>query len=447
MLKVGELLKNRYTVKEIMNCGGMAQIYKVSDKDLGDRECVLKELLINNFQQKDRSTITAAFQREATLLARLNHGNLPRATDFFVDQSGANFYLVVDFIDGQDLEQVRQSRRCHEDEVIKWSISILEVLDYLHHQMPPIIYRDLKPANIMLEKTGQIKLIDFGIAREYDPAFNAKQTVIGSHGYAPPEQYHGKAEPRSDIYSLGVVMHFLICGIDPQPFALQPIEFLAKDIDPRLATIINKAADPRINYRYADVVAMKQDLQNLLNNGSAVGGAATTSHWQAYEESIVKNLEVLKNKFRDDAYKINNLNRSLNFFKAGFTAEAIKCLAEVGFDSWGAEKPYHLTKYYILSMMNIIIGNWLESEKMLNTIIHYHPDFSQAYEMLSLYQVYIDLEKEEQEENNRKEMEAKAEAKRKEEMEEAKRIEMIKLARKEAWEKTKTKFLSWLPKW
>lgn len=429
----------------------MSQIYKVEDQDLGNRVCVLKELLISNFLPKDQQVIIKSFQREAALLARLNHPNLPRATDYFIENN--NFYLVVDYIMGDNLEEIRTTRRCSEEEVIKWSLTILDILEYLHNQQPPIIYRDLKPANIMLDIRGNIKLVDFGIAREFDPAFTNQQTNIGTCGYAPPEQYQGKAQPRSDLYSLGVVMHYSLSGLDPQAFNLQPIESLVKNINPQLATVIQTATDMRINYRYSNATCMKLALNSIINNSQPANLGIT------YDQVIIDNLQAIYYQEDYDRYK-PILLKAINFFKNGFEKKCLEEMYNLKYQYYGDSADKHLLLFYSFALIFAKLEWWLELENALLAIIERHPDFSASYELLANYQIYIDQMKAELAEEKRKKQEERQLARQEEEEEmkkkrEAEEKEAERLAedkrkklaeekqkKKEAWENRKKQFFT-----
>jgi len=222
---------------------------------------------------------TTAFQREVSLLSQLAHPNLPRFYEYF--QTPGHWYLVMDFIAGETLEEYQSkapNRHLLLSEVLDIGIQLCIVLDYLHAQQPPIVFRDLKPANIMRTPTGQLYLIDFGIARYFKPG-QAKDTVaLGSLGYAAPEQY-GKAQttPCADIYSLGAVLHQLLTTRDPSeaPFRFLPLRPKSPQShsDPgslttsmvdvlvnKLEILIASMLDMDVNKRPPDVAYVKQEL-------------------------------------------------------------------------------------------------------------------------------------------------------------------------------------------
>lgn len=215
----GVLLDNRYEILCCMKTGGMGAVYKALDTRIGT-VVAIKKMLSSFSSPEEEKYGEMRFREEAALLSRLHHGGLPKVFDFFLladSETGKTaHYIAMTFIEGKDFETVIEERNRAPyplTESLTVFKQILHILDYLHSQSPPIIYRDLNPRNIM--KSGDtIFLIDFGIAKVFTPQRQA--TVIGTPGYASPEQYKGQAEPRSDIYSLGVFMHYLLTGINPE---------------------------------------------------------------------------------------------------------------------------------------------------------------------------------------------------------------------------------------
>ncbi|MDQ6662055.1 MAG: serine/threonine protein kinase, partial [Chloroflexota bacterium] len=221
------LFRNRYYIIGEVGSGGFGSVYKATDAQSGGRLVAIKEVKLFGLQPQVMIEAANAFQREVSLLSQLDHPNLPHLYEHF--RSPEHWYLVMDFIVGETLEEYQSKvphRRLLLSEVFNIGLQLCTVLNYLHSQQPPVVFRDLKPANIMCTPTGQIYLIDFGIARSFKPG-QAKDTIaLGSLGYAPPEQY-GKAQttPRSDIYSLGAVLHQLLTTNDPSeaPFRFTPL--------------------------------------------------------------------------------------------------------------------------------------------------------------------------------------------------------------------------------
>ena len=263
-LPLGAAVQGRYAILGLLGQGGMGAVYQVSDTRLGGKIMALKELTdaaITNPQ--DKALAAAAFAREAQLLAHLDHPNIPKVTDFFTETG--KYYLVMEFVSGETLESrlAHQSAPVSEGEARDWVLQLCDVLNYLHGQNPPVIFRDLKPANIMITPQGQIKLVDFGIARLFSPGKAGDTLVIGTPGYAPPEQYgKGQTDARSDIYSLGVVLHSLLTRHNPAltPFALPPARQLNPAISLQMETVILKATQLDPTQRYQTVVQMRAAL-------------------------------------------------------------------------------------------------------------------------------------------------------------------------------------------
>ncbi len=255
LLANGAVIQGRYQVVGMLGQGGMGGVYEVSDLRLGGRRMALK--VLSDAALADpvaKAQAGSLFRQEAELLARLDHPNIPKVTDFFVETG--RFCLVMERVDGVTLAELltRQGRPFTEAEVRGWADQLCAVLAYLHGQTPSVVFRDLKPANIMLARDGRIKLIDFGIARLFKPGKSGDTSVIGTPGFAAPEQYGlGQTDARSDIYSLGVVMHHLLTGHDPlyTPFNLPPVTQLNPGVSPGLANIIAimTRADPAQRYQ------------------------------------------------------------------------------------------------------------------------------------------------------------------------------------------------------
>jgi eukaryotic-like serine/threonine-protein kinase len=218
LLKVGTVLQNRYRVLDIRGVGGMSTVYKARDLRFTsvDRLCAIKEMFNSAEDAKLRQVRLANFHREASLLATLTHSSIPRIYDYFEQQG--TIYLVLELIHGEDLETLlsQNGGPFDQEKVVDWGIGLCSVIAYLHNQRPePIIFRDLKPSNIMIRSEDDaLMLVDFGIARTFAP--QQKGTMIGTEGYAPPEQYKGIADARGDIYALGATLHHLVTGSDPR---------------------------------------------------------------------------------------------------------------------------------------------------------------------------------------------------------------------------------------
>lgn len=267
MLSAQTVLAEKYVILEKVGQGGMGAVYRVTElNDLGI-EWAIKELsdaAITN--PMERQQAAKAYRREVDLLSRLHHPNLPKIIDSFSQDSKK--YLVMEFIPGETLEQrlLRTKAPIPWDEVLPWAIQLCDVLSYLHNQSPPIIFRDLKPDNVMVTPQGQIKLIDFGIARLFKPGKSKDTIAFGTAGYAPPEQHgQGQTDARSDIYALGATLHRLITNTDPQdnPFIFVPPKQLCTDLPNELDRAITKALEMKKSERWQDISTFKAALERV----------------------------------------------------------------------------------------------------------------------------------------------------------------------------------------
>ena len=212
----GTLLQNRYLIQKLIGGGGMGVVYLAQDQRLANRPCALKEMVDHFIDPQQRREANEYFAREADTLAQLRHPAIPAISDRF-DHANRH-YLVMEYVEGRNLEEEMAATGHPLDEGLAIDIArqLCEVLSYLHNFTPPIVYRDMKPSNVMLTPKGKVMLIDFGIARLFKVA--SKGTMIGTLGFAPPEQYQGLVDPRSDIYSLGATLHYVLTGRDPRSF-------------------------------------------------------------------------------------------------------------------------------------------------------------------------------------------------------------------------------------
>ena len=253
-LKNGEVLRGRYKIRERIGQGGMGSIYLADDTRLKGRECALKEVEYDRaLPEKIRDEARDQFLREATILARLDHPNLPKVSDFF--SNGPRDYLVMDYIPGSDLrtlllEARRNKTFLKENEVLSWADQIASALTFLHSQEPSIVHRDIKPSNLKLMPHGLIKLVDFGLVKILAPD-EVTITIIQGQGtalYTPLEQYGGSdshTDIRSDIYAFGATLYHLLTNEPPpdarkrflQPESLAPL----RQINPAITSRTEKA--------------------------------------------------------------------------------------------------------------------------------------------------------------------------------------------------------------
>jgi serine/threonine protein kinase len=259
----GDMVRQRYKVLCQIGQGGFGAVYKAEDTELGQRLVAVKEMSQQSLSPQALADGVETFKREALMLAGLRHEHLPRIYEHFAEDE--RWYLVMDYIEGETLEErLNKSRDGSLPQVmaLKIALQICAVLHYLHTRKPPIIFRDLKPANIILTPEGNLFLIDFGIARHFKPG-QAKDTIaFGSPGYAAPEQY-GKAQttPRADIYSLGSILHQMLSGNDPSlsPFRFAPL----KKYDLPLQGLVTQMLDMDEGQRPATAIDVKQALEHI----------------------------------------------------------------------------------------------------------------------------------------------------------------------------------------
>ncbi len=257
MLNPQAMLQSRYRILNHIGGGGMGQVYLAEDTRLPGRRCAIKEMTPTQLPPQDRAWAAQAFEQEARMLARLSHPGLTAVNDFFPEMG--NWYLVMDYIEGETLElQLQQmpGGRLSLSAALDVARQLCDVLEYLHAQNPPVIFRDLKPGNVMLTLQGQVKLIDFGIARFFKPGKTSDTVNLGTPGYAAPEQGgRGQTDSRSDIYSFGVMLHQLLTGYDPAltPFNLPSARMLNPAIPPNIDAIIQRATQVAPDLRFHNV--------------------------------------------------------------------------------------------------------------------------------------------------------------------------------------------------
>ena len=280
------LIQNRYRIDRLLGTGGFARVYLAQDERLGRRVAV-KEMSAARLDDLEQHHALALFEGEARMLAQLDHPNLTNIWDFF--QHDERAYLVMEYIPGLTLRDLvlQHGGPLPEPLTLACGIQLCTVLGYLHSRTPPVIFRDLKPGNVIVEDLADgmaltaanltpenltLKLIDFGIARLFKPEQSADTMVIGTPGYASPEGYgQGQTDQRSDVYSLGATLHHLASGQPPNGLILPPLLDLNPQASPALARIITRATALKPGERYQDVASMRRDLQAL------AGGATRTA--------------------------------------------------------------------------------------------------------------------------------------------------------------------------
>ena len=272
LLLRGAVVGDRYLVEEILGTGGFGAVYLVSDRQADGALFALKEVIEPTQHARDR------LARESELLERLQHPALPRVFRLFTDEQSERIYLLMEYIEGPNLEQVwreQPDRRFALPEVLDIMAPIIEAVAYLHRQHPPVLHRDIKPANIILRATDRTAmLVDFGIAKEYNPENTTTELRHGSPGFAAPEHYGTGTDPRTDIYGLGATVYTLLTGNVPEDAlvrltnlgnrgkdALTPMNQLAPAIPASVADAVHRALSLRQDARFETVEQFWREVQ------------------------------------------------------------------------------------------------------------------------------------------------------------------------------------------
>ncbi|MGH2582034.1 MAG: serine/threonine protein kinase [Anaerolineales bacterium] len=288
-LETGGILRERYEIKEFISRGGMGSIYLAEDLRLEGRRCAVKEVRLDSSLSEETLTQTRSqFQREATVLARLDHTNLPKVSDFFSEEESD--YLVMDYIPGDDLRSLMVAARQKEEflserEVLTWAGQISAALIYLHGQEPPIVHRDIKPSNLKLTPNGVVKLVDFGLVKIL-AAQEDTITIVQGRGtalYTPLEQYGGDTghtDVRSDIYAFGATLYHLLSNTAPiearerflHPESMPSLRSLNAELSPRTERAVTWALNLHPEDRPQTVQEFQQALLGNLDPMTRTNG-------------------------------------------------------------------------------------------------------------------------------------------------------------------------------
>jgi len=276
------LQNGRYVVEKILGQGGMGAAVLAKDTRVSNKRVVIKELISDNADPTQRQEDVRNFVREVDTLANLDHPLIPTVTDSF--QEGSHYFMVQEYAPGENLEahMERLKQPMPEQEALSYTSQVLDILDYLSQQHPPIVHRDIKPANIIISsRDKRARLVDFGIARA-DVTKNAqrKQTsALGTPGYAPPEQYQGNADTRSDMYALSATLHHLLTNRDPRdypPFSYPAVRTLNSRITSDTERVLKKALEINANNRYQTPAELKQEIDTILAQHFSTGPDTST---------------------------------------------------------------------------------------------------------------------------------------------------------------------------
>lgn len=304
MSRVGTVIGGKYEILKKIGQGGMSIVYVAMDIRL-NKQWAVKE--IKKSKKQETETLLRSLQMEANILKKVDHPVLPRIVDII--HSDGTIFVVMDYIEGRTLNEVLKREGAQpQEKVVEWAKSLCSALDYLHSMDPPIIYRDMKPSNIMLKPDGKVKLIDFGTAKEYDEESLADTTALGTKGYAAPEQFgdsNGKGihrtDARTDIYSLGASLYHIITGKNPcePPYMITPIRYWNPTLSSGLEKILMKCTKANPDERYQNCTELMYALEH-------------------YQEM-------------DDAFRKNSLKRMRSFFVSAGLTVCCGIVAIVGF--------------------------------------------------------------------------------------------------------------------
>lgn len=329
-LQPGTTLANRYLIQGIVGVGGMGAVYSARDLHFPNvfKRVAVKEMVNLARDTIIHDTIIRNFEREADILATLDHASIPRIYDYFSHEKRS--YLILEFIDGKDLEAILNEAPgfLPETQVLNWALELCDVLNYLHNIRPqPVIFRDMKPSNIMLNTHGHIMLIDFGIAKTFQTG--QKGTMIGTEGYSPPEQYKGEATPLADIYALGATLHHLLTRRDPRlepPFSFG--ERMIRAINPAVSVELETIIYTALQYNPSERFHSAQKMQEaLLTNAKKLGlvpevspspfipdpAGATKAFWKFECEDEVRGTPL----YHDGTLYIGSYDNNLYALQAG----------------------------------------------------------------------------------------------------------------------------------
>ena len=270
----------------------MGSVYRARDLHFKNAEklVAVKEMINQAPDPLIRQTIVENFEREANILVTLSHPSIPDIFDYFTHESRS--YLVLEYVQGRDMEAILTDAKgfLPEDQIIAWALELCDVLDYLHNHTPePIIFRDIKPSNIMINQDNHLILVDFGIAKVFKAG--QKGTMIGTEGYSPPEQYRGEASPPGDIYAFGATLHHLLTLIDPRmetpfTFSERPIRKINPNVSIELEAVVNTALQYNPQDRFPSARAMKEALLMVARKTGALTSASLRSGPLSVDQGI-----------------------------------------------------------------------------------------------------------------------------------------------------------------
>lgn len=361
MTKPGTVLDGKYEILKEIGRGGMSIVYLAMDNRL-NKQWAVKE--IKNDGSKSTSTLLKGLEREANILKDVDHPVLPRIVDII--NSRGTIYVVMDFIEGTNLADILKAEGAQaQEDVIDWGRQLASALDYLHSMNPPIIYRDMKPSNVMLRPEGGVKLIDFGTAKEYTIENNADTTALGTRGYAAPEQFGDaqgrgiyKTDARTDIYNLGATMYHMVTGMNPcePPYEIKPIRQWNPSLSTGLEQIILKCTQPSPDDRYQSCSELMYALDH-------------------YTEL-------------DDSYKKSNKRKLILFGAAAIAAIAGGVISIIGYNGMKRVERENYSAYIEAGNSSKSAGSYKEAAEQYKKAFDLNDKDSDAY--VSYIDLYID---------------------------------------------------------
>jgi predicted Ser/Thr protein kinase len=274
-LAEGEILKDRYRITGVLGEGSYGVVYLADDITAGGARWAVKEVFEGALTDDERRDALELFAQEAGILRGLNHPGVPKVVDSFSFRD--RHYMVMEYIEGETVE-ANMKRPLSTGDVLAWGMRLCDILEYLHRQEPPIIFRDLKPSNIMVTPRGRVVLIDFGIARLFNPLKKKDTYVLGTPGFCPPEQYGtGQSDPRSDLYALCATMHFMLSReeLEQFNFAIPPLSRFRPDVPVALDRVLQKGLVQDPHKRYPSAGALREALHRVTAAPATRAGGTT----------------------------------------------------------------------------------------------------------------------------------------------------------------------------
>lgn len=365
MTREGTVLDGKYEIWKEVGRGGMSIVYLARDNRL-NKQWAVKE--IKNDGSKSTKTLLKGLEREANILKNVDHPVLPRIVDI-INQEGV-IYVVMDFIEGETIsDRLKKEGAQPQELVIEWGLQLASALDYLHNMNPPVIYRDMKPSNVMIKPEGGVKLIDFGTAKEYDVENNADTTALGTRGYAAPEQFGDSkgrgiynTDERTDIYNLGATLYHIVTGMNPcePPYEIRPIREWNPALSSGLEKILLKCtqADPKDRYQNCSELMYALEHYNEL----------------------------------DDAYRKKNKHKMAAFVSTAVLAVAAGITSLVGYSGLQKIKLDNYNTYIETGNNYRVEGNYVEAAEQYKKAFELDGTDAEAYD--KYIQVYVDASNE-----------------------------------------------------